>query len=289
TVWAPWSARVVSHTQAQMNQEPFSVTSFARCQSPASTRAHTPVTWSPSSGSHALPYTRTAPWTSSPLCGPSIRTSGRWFPSPSHETNNSSTAIFEYASPSNERAYTWCQPRSAWVASHRSVQVAQFPRSVTSVASCQSPTSIRSSTFSPRSPRSWSPACPVLFTIPLTVAPSSGAVITTWGASSSGFSTRTTMDVSAARLELSYATATMWCHPFVHRVVSHVQDQVHHDPLPDVSVARLLSPASIPTSTFTTSPSGSHAFPVTSIVPLTVVPASGLVIATCGLISARPT
>ena len=229
---------------------------------------------------------RTTPHTVDPCFGSTISTQGAVFP-PSFATLTWISSEPTCSWSSTAFAKIVCTPFGTECESHASLQDHHVPLPEVSSAVYTAPSrSIRIVTTITR----WSSvAFPVMFTIPLTVAPSSGAVITTWGASSSGFSTRTTMDVSAARLELSYATATMWCHPFAHRVVSHVQDQVHHDPLPDVSVARLLSPASIPTSTFTTSPSGSHAFPVTSIVPLTVVPGSGLVIATCGLISARPT
>src|SRR5439155_7859895 len=121
-----------------------------------------------------------------------------------------------------------------------------------------------------------------MFTIPRTVAPSSGAVITTTGAWSSGLWTYTSIDVSAARLELSYAIATMWCHPFSKNVVSQTHSHVHHDAFPEVSVARVRSFASIPTRTLTIVPSVSQAFPWTVTVPDTVEPAAGSVIRTCG-------
>src|SRR3972149_841307 len=71
-------------------------------------------------------------------------------------------------------------------------------------------------------------------------------------------------------------------------VVSHVYDQDHHVSFPDVSCADSQSPSPIRTFTPSTCTS-SQAFPVTSIVPLTVDPWSGVLMTRCGNSSARAT
>src|SRR3990172_3159434 len=71
-------------------------------------------------------------------------------------------------------------------------------------------------------------------------------------------------------------------------VVSHVYDQDHHVSFPDVSCADSQSPSPIRTFTPSTCTS-SQAFPVTSIVPLTVDPWSGVLMTRCGNSSANAT
>src|SRR2546427_256129 len=99
TVCSPLSNVVVSHWYAHVDHEASWLVSTASfhtpCGSVGSMLTWTSSTRSPTSGSLAVPWTRTIPETISPPIGCAIATSGRWVPSGTLSTKYSATAFSE--------------------------------------------------------------------------------------------------------------------------------------------------------------------------------------------------
>ena len=207
---------------------------------------------------------------------------GAWFSSPF------STFTSVTSSPCSSPSYTFavisCHPFSNSLVFHSQTQLDQSSCSEVSVASCHSPSSIRTQTPSISSPSSGSSVVPLTSTTPSTVLPCSGCLISITGAwFSSPFSTFTSIESSPCSSP-SYTFAVISCHPFSNSFVFHSCSQLDQSSCSEVSVASCHSPSSIRTQTPSISSfsSGSSVVPLTSTTLSTVLPCSGCLISITG-------